>query len=116
MNLKVKEAAKLMEVSEQFIRIGLQRGLLPFGDALLMSNGKYKYNINSENFIIYLRENKKLLNKNKQKDIEKEIDLLKFKIVNILIKNVNSLRTCESEIELLKLIFDYEKSINKKEA
>ena len=29
--LSIKEAAALMNVSEQFIRVGMQRNLLPFG-------------------------------------------------------------------------------------
>lgn len=32
--LSIKEAATLMNVSEQFIRVGMQRNLLPFGFAI----------------------------------------------------------------------------------
>lgn len=35
--LSVRDAAKLMQVSEQFIRIGLQREKLPFGYAIKTS-------------------------------------------------------------------------------
>lgn len=43
-NISVKEAAKLMGKSEMFVRIGLQRGLLPIGTAVKMSS-KYTYYI-----------------------------------------------------------------------
>lgn len=36
--VSVKEAAQIMGVSEQFIRIGLQRELLPIGRAIKMSD------------------------------------------------------------------------------
>ena len=36
--LTVKETAKLMGVDPQFIRIGLQRGVLPFGYAVKTSS------------------------------------------------------------------------------
>lgn len=41
------------KVSEQFVRIGLQRGLLPFGFAVKMSS-KYTYYINKEQLEAYL--------------------------------------------------------------
>ncbi len=53
MNIKVSEAAKLMGKSEQFIRIQLQRGLLPFGCAKQNSNGKYSYYISPKLFEEY---------------------------------------------------------------
>jgi len=37
-NISVKEAAKVLGKSEQFVRIGLQRGLLPIGTAVKMSS------------------------------------------------------------------------------
>lgn len=43
-NISVKEAAKLMGKSEMFIRIGLQRDILPIGNALKLSS-KYTYYI-----------------------------------------------------------------------
>ena len=49
MNLKVEEAAKLMKKSPQFVRIGLQRGILPFGTAI-KRNGRYSYYISPEKF------------------------------------------------------------------
>ena len=36
--ITVKEAAQTMGVSEQFIRIGMQRGKLPIGQAVKMSS------------------------------------------------------------------------------
>lgn len=53
MNIKVSEAAKLMGKSEQFIRIQLQRGLLPIGCAKQSSNGKYSYYISPKLFEEY---------------------------------------------------------------
>ena len=64
MNLGVKEAARLMSqksktnpngkrVSEQFIRIGLQRGLLPIGNAVQNPGGTYTYYISPKLFEEY---------------------------------------------------------------
>ena len=39
--IKVSEAAKLMGVSEQFIRIGLQRNTLPIGHAVKLKEWVY---------------------------------------------------------------------------
>lgn len=36
-NVTVKKAAELLGMSQQFIRIGLQRGILPFGSAVKLS-------------------------------------------------------------------------------
>lgn len=38
-------AAFVMGCSPQFIRIGLQRGILDIGDAVCMSSGRWTYNI-----------------------------------------------------------------------
>lgn len=43
--LTVKEASDLMGVSQQFVRVGLQKGILPFGWAVKISGGRYAYNI-----------------------------------------------------------------------
>ena len=51
--LSVAEAAKLMGASEQFIRIGLQRGILPFGYAMQMTRNRYTYVIIKQKFIEY---------------------------------------------------------------
>jgi len=37
-NVKVSDAARVLGKSEQFVRIGLQRGVLPIGTAVLMSS------------------------------------------------------------------------------
>ena len=44
MKITVGDAAAIMGCSEQFIRIGLQRGQLDIGDAVQMSN-RWTYNI-----------------------------------------------------------------------
>lgn len=43
-NISVKEAAKLMGKSEMFVRIGLQRDILPIGNAVKLIS-KYTYYI-----------------------------------------------------------------------
>lgn len=64
MNLGVKEAARLMsiknkanphgkKVSEQFVRLGLQQKVLPFGVAVLNPGGTYTYNISPKLFEEY---------------------------------------------------------------
>ena len=52
-NLSVKQAAELMGKSEQFIRIGLQRQLLPIGSAVKMSS-KWTYYISPKLFSEYV--------------------------------------------------------------
>lgn len=44
MRVTVKEAARILGVSEQFVRIGMQRGMLPIGGAVKMSS-KWTYYI-----------------------------------------------------------------------
>lgn len=51
--MTVKEAAKILGKSEQFVRIGLQRGILPFGYAVQMSS-KYTYHISEAKLYEYL--------------------------------------------------------------
>ena len=48
--MTVEEAAVLMGVSKQFIRIGLQTGKLPFGSAIRISGKKYTYYISPSKF------------------------------------------------------------------
>lgn len=45
MRVKIKEAAKLLDIPEQTLRVGLQRGLFPFGEAVKQSE-RYTYYIN----------------------------------------------------------------------
>lgn len=51
--LTVKEAAKRMKKSEQFVRIGLQRGILPFGYAVKVTN-RWSYHISRHKFEEYM--------------------------------------------------------------
>lgn len=44
--ITVIEAAKILHVSDQFVRIGLQRNILPIGTALKMSS-KWTYQISA---------------------------------------------------------------------
>lgn len=43
-NISVSEAARILGKSEQFVRIGLQRNILPIGTAVQMSS-KWTYHI-----------------------------------------------------------------------
>lgn len=53
--LGVNEVAKKLGKSPQFVRIGLQRGILPFGSAVKMST-KYTYVIYPEKLKEYVGE------------------------------------------------------------
>ena len=52
-NMSVHEAANIMGKSAQFVRVSLQRGLVPFGWAVKMS-GKYSYYISPRKFKEYM--------------------------------------------------------------
>lgn len=56
MRMSVADAAAIMGVSKDYIRVGLQRGLLPFGTAVKMSN-RYTYFISSRKFFEYIGVN-----------------------------------------------------------
>lgn len=43
--ITVKEAAKRLHKSEQFVRVGLQRNILPIGYAMQISKKKWTYYI-----------------------------------------------------------------------
>lgn len=47
--LTVQQTAQLMGVSEQFVRIGLQKGVFPWGYAVKMSN-QWTYFISRQKF------------------------------------------------------------------
>lgn len=47
MKIKISDVAKMLQVSEQCVRIGLQRNIFDFGVAI-KSNSKYKYVIYPE--------------------------------------------------------------------
>ena len=49
-SMTVKEAAALMGKSVEFIRVGLQRNILPFGYAVKMGKHRYCYFISREKF------------------------------------------------------------------
>ena len=48
--LSIEDAARLMGVSRQFVRVGLQKGILPFGYAVQVSAGKFTYFISRQKF------------------------------------------------------------------
>ena len=52
-NLPVETAAKLMGVGKQMVRQGLKNGVFPFGYAVLMPSGKYRYYISPKKFAEY---------------------------------------------------------------
>ena len=56
--IKVKEAAELLGVSEQYIRLGMQRGQLPIGSCVKMSS-RWTYHIAAGQLENYLMANKK---------------------------------------------------------
>jgi hypothetical protein len=49
----IKEAAKILGISEQYVRLGLQSGELPFGTAVKMSS-IYTYHISPKLFKEYI--------------------------------------------------------------
>lgn len=48
--LTVERAAALMGVSPQFIRVGLQKGIFPWGYAVQISSRRYSYFISRKKF------------------------------------------------------------------
>lgn len=66
-NMKVTECAKLLNKSPQFVRIGLQRGLLPFGVAFRINGSKYTYHIAEDKVYEYLGKTKENLNEDDDK-------------------------------------------------
>ena len=55
-NVTIKQAAFRLGKSEQFVRVGLQRGALPFGSAVKISGTKYSYHISPNRLAEYLGE------------------------------------------------------------
>ena len=53
--MTVNEAAKILGKSPQFVRIGLQRGVLPIGTAVKMSS-RWTYYISEKQLIEYVGE------------------------------------------------------------
>ena len=58
MRVTVKDAADLMNVSPQFIRIGLQKGTLPIGSAVKMSS-RWTYHISKHLLDQYIGNSRK---------------------------------------------------------
>lgn len=52
--VKIREAAELLGVSQQFIRIGMQRNQLPIGTAVKLSS-RWTYYIPRERLDAYLK-------------------------------------------------------------
>ena len=48
--LSIRSAAELMGVSEQFLRVALQKELFSFGRALKINGGRYTYFISKAKF------------------------------------------------------------------
>lgn len=57
MRMKIKEASEILGLSQQALRIGLQRNKFDFGVAIKMSN-RYTYYINREKFNNYIKGKK----------------------------------------------------------
>lgn len=53
-NVSVAEAASLMGVSQQFVRVALQRGILPIGCAVQITAKKYTYFISRAKLMEYI--------------------------------------------------------------
>lgn len=51
--MSVKECAQLLNVSEQWVRLGIQRGEFPFGHAVKMSS-RWTYHISRYQVYLYL--------------------------------------------------------------
>ena len=52
--VSVAKAAAEMGVSAQYVRIGLQRGILKFGSAVKMNGSRYTYHISEQKLCEYL--------------------------------------------------------------
>ena len=50
-NMTIAEASKLMGVSRQYVRVGLQKGVLPFGYAVQVSAKRCTYFISRQKFL-----------------------------------------------------------------
>lgn len=55
MSIIIREAAKIMDVTEQFLRLALQQDKFPFGTAVKRER-RVNYN-NTERFIVYKDDN-----------------------------------------------------------
>ena len=48
--MTIDEASELMGVSKQFVRVGLQKGIFPWGYAVQVSSKRYTYFISRQKF------------------------------------------------------------------
>lgn len=48
--MSIAEAARLMGVSPQYVRVGIQRGILTFGYAVQVASKRYTYFISRQKF------------------------------------------------------------------
>lgn len=48
--MTIDEAAELMGVSKQFVRVGLQKNIFPWGYAVQVSSKRYTYFISRQKF------------------------------------------------------------------
>jgi len=46
-NIPIVEASKILDISPQMLRVGLQRGVFPFGTAIQGKGNSYGYYINN---------------------------------------------------------------------
>lgn len=76
-SMTIKEAAEEMGKSQQFVRIGIQRGRLTFGTAEILTGNKYTYYISPPLFFQYI--GKPL--PNKYKEIEEKEITGKYKVI-----------------------------------
>jgi len=51
-SISIQKAAEIMGKSEQFVRVGLQRGILPFGSAVKLST-RWTYYISPSRLLDY---------------------------------------------------------------
>jgi transcriptional regulator with XRE-family HTH domain len=52
-NVSIEHAAKLLGKSKQFVRVSLQRGIAPFGFAVMGTGKKWSYHISPKKFYDY---------------------------------------------------------------
>lgn len=54
LNVTIKEAALFMSVGPQFVRVGIQQGILPFGTAVKINGERYTYYISPSKLAEYV--------------------------------------------------------------
>lgn len=66
--MTVLEASQILEVSQIYIRMGLRKGVLPFGTALQISGNKYTYHISRSKVYKYIGKDDPNESKDEQRD------------------------------------------------